>query len=393
MTARTALILVVDDNEMMRDVLARRLQSRGYRVDNAADGQSGLKRIADGGVDLVLLDIMMPGMDGIETLRAIRRRHPPTELPVIMVTAMDQSQSIVEALNAGANDYVTKPIDFEVAMARVRTHLSLKKAVEQLAKHDRKLRQEMSLARTIHRALLPAELPELQGFEFAMSFVPCGDVGGDFFDYIYYPDNQRLGIIVADITGHGMPAALLAAMFKVVIDETFLPPLPKPDDAFRLVNQRLSKEFPEGNFASTLYALFDADAKTVTLIKATDVPVLLFHADGSLTTYDQCEPALGLLDPQIFGQAKYQPIIIDLAVGDTVFICTDGLIEIEDPEGKPLTLDGLIKWLRADLALPLKTFSEHIHARAVEYAAPDEFQDDIAALAVRVMPPQPGESK
>ena len=119
-------LLVVDDNEMNRDLLSRRLERKGYRVLTAADGMQALDAIAASPVDLVLLDVMMPGITGLDVLRAVREKRSPIELPVIMVTAKDESADIVQAFQMGANDYVTKPIDFPVVLARVQTQLRMK---------------------------------------------------------------------------------------------------------------------------------------------------------------------------------------------------------------------------------------------------------------------------
>ena len=127
-----APLLVVDDEEMNRDLLARRLQRRGYEVETAADGQQALGMIEQRPFDLVLLDIMMPVMDGMQVLSTLRQRYSMRELPVIMVTATDEPRSVVEALNMGANDYVTKPPEFSVLMARVQTQLSRKRVEEEL---------------------------------------------------------------------------------------------------------------------------------------------------------------------------------------------------------------------------------------------------------------------
>ena len=120
------LLLVVDDNEMNRDMLSRRLERKGYRVMAAADGLQALELVGKEAIDLVLLDIMMPGMTGIEVLRALREQAPASELPVIMVSAKGESDDVVQALELGANDYVTKPIDFPIVLARVKSHLRMR---------------------------------------------------------------------------------------------------------------------------------------------------------------------------------------------------------------------------------------------------------------------------
>jgi DNA-binding response OmpR family regulator len=126
MTEFAGHILVVDDKEMNRDLLARRLQRRGFEVSTASDGFEALEKIEQHAYDLILLDIMMPGMNGLEVLEKVRETRSVTELPIIMATAKSDSDTVVEALQIGANDYVTKPLDFGIVMARVTTHLSIR---------------------------------------------------------------------------------------------------------------------------------------------------------------------------------------------------------------------------------------------------------------------------
>jgi diguanylate cyclase (GGDEF)-like protein/PAS domain S-box-containing protein len=129
-------LLIVDDNEMNRDLLSRRLERKGYAVSVAENGHKTLEWIGQHDFDLVLLDIEMPGTSGLEVLKTLRQTYSPNQLPVIMVTAKVQSQDIVEALSLGANDYVTKPIDFPVALARIKTQLSHKGLVEALRESE-----------------------------------------------------------------------------------------------------------------------------------------------------------------------------------------------------------------------------------------------------------------
>lgn len=136
MSARPSCLLIIDDNEMNRDMLTRRLARKGYMVGVAESAQQLLQRVKEDRVDLVLLDIEMPGISGLDALKMLREVYSPIELPVIMVTAKSQSEDIVKALQLGANDYVTKPVDFPVALARIGTQLSHKRAEEALRESE-----------------------------------------------------------------------------------------------------------------------------------------------------------------------------------------------------------------------------------------------------------------
>ena len=137
-----ARLLVVDDNPQNRRLMERRMSRMGYDVEVVNSGPAALERVAQGGIDIVLLDVMMPGMSGIEVVERLRVHHRLHELPVIMVTALDQSKDVVEALERGANDYVSKPVDYPVLLARVRTQLRVKRLSDlkdeffRIATHD-----------------------------------------------------------------------------------------------------------------------------------------------------------------------------------------------------------------------------------------------------------------
>jgi CheY-like chemotaxis protein len=126
----TATILVVDDLPANRDLMTRRLERSGFRVLSAGGGPEALELLKRSPVDLVLLDIMMPGMTGFDVLKAVRLTRSPASLPVIMVTAKTDSEDVVEALSLGANDYVTKPVNYPVALARIRKELGIRHAVQ-----------------------------------------------------------------------------------------------------------------------------------------------------------------------------------------------------------------------------------------------------------------------
>jgi class 3 adenylate cyclase len=145
----TVRLLVVDDNELNRDMLSRRLGGRGFVVEAAEDGTRALDRIGEQAFDLVLLDVMMPGLSGIDVLRRLRGRFSESDLPVVMATARDASEDVVEALRLGANDYVTKPLDFAVVLARIETQLALKRQTQEI----RRLAETLELRNRFIQAL------------------------------------------------------------------------------------------------------------------------------------------------------------------------------------------------------------------------------------------------
>jgi len=201
-------LLVVDDNAGNRHLLVRRFTRQGFTVAEAADGPSALAWIAAEPVDVVLLDIVMPGMSGLEVLAAIRETRPPDDLPVIMVTARDRSADMVTALARGASDYVTKPVDFRVALARVRTQIALKRAAaavrqlnDQLALRNRFIQQ--AFGRYVSDEVVAQLLETPEGLE----------MGGE---------RRVITILMADLRGFTPTAERLAPEQVVALLNNFL---------------------------------------------------------------------------------------------------------------------------------------------------------------------------
>ena len=190
-------ILVVDDIEENRALLKRRLARRGYEVTLVDSGQSALDAIAENEFDLVLLDVMMPDMDGLETLERLRHTHARNSLPVIMVTAKSESENIVEALQMGASDYVTKPIDFPVAFARIETHLNLKRTNDALRSSETR---QAFLSNMSHELLTP--LNAINGFSDLMAGEVLGPLGSaEYQEYATQINNagEHLLVLISDI--------------------------------------------------------------------------------------------------------------------------------------------------------------------------------------------------
>lgn len=187
MTEGTDTLLIVDDNAMNRDMLARRLEREGYQTEVAQDGQQALNKIVERPFDLVLLDIMMPVLDGMTVLRMLRKTYSVCELPVIMVTAKDESAQVVTALERGANDYVTKPLDFPVALARIQTHLALKRASDQIKALASQLEVRNELIRNMFGRYVASEVVEN-----LLNHPEALELGGEL---------RRVSMLMADLRG------------------------------------------------------------------------------------------------------------------------------------------------------------------------------------------------
>lgn len=160
MQSTAAVVLVIEDNAAIRKILEAMLAHAGYTVMLADNGQAGLDMLAVSEVDLILLDIMMPGMNGFDVLKQLRKEHSMVNLPVIMVTALTEQEHVLKALNLGANDYLSKPVNFRVALARINTHIALKNLAQQnrdfvsITSHD--LKKNLAVIQDVAEVLTEA---------------------------------------------------------------------------------------------------------------------------------------------------------------------------------------------------------------------------------------------
>src|SRR5262245_39328145 len=273
-----ATVLIVDDEELNRDGLARRLQRHDYEVVTAKSGREAIELLGGQRFDLVLLDIMMPGMNGLEVLKFLRRVDSLVDLPIIMVTAKGESQDVVEALELGANDYVTKPLDFPIALARIRTQLALRRAVAQVKElegkldaHNRNLQaatqdlaaandrhaRDLEAAARVQRAFLPALPPEVPGARFAWALKPCTQLAGDYLN-VFRLGDRHAGLCILDVAEHGVAAALLSVTLSQLLTRIAVGPragaVPPAEVAARLARE-LTPERIDGHTFSLLYGV------------------------------------------------------------------------------------------------------------------------------------------
>ena len=405
--AAAVRVLVVDDIEANRDVLSRRLGRRGYATVHAEDGQTALDLIAvEPPFDLVLLDVMMPGMSGLEVLERVRKTHTPAQLPIIMATAKDQAEDVVKALSLGANDYVTKPLDFAILMARVQTQLQLRHSVQQVFELEGRLLQrnaeleranaqlsdaygrmnaDMQAAAKIQESYLPAKLPAVSGFTFAWTYEPCEFLAGDFLN-VCPLGNDQFGLYVLDVSGHGVAASLLAGAAaralspapdpdSILIHSSTATPTPAAEVADRL-NQKFNWDSNPGQFLTFFYALLDAPASGLTYVSAGHPPAVILNADGGdPVLLDSSGLPIGI-------GTTYEAHHVPLRAGDRLFIYSDGVVEAMDASQELFGHDRLIATLRRGQDRPLAACLSLLQEELRGWRGNAPPKDDISVLAV-----------
>ena len=387
-----ARILVVDDNEMNRDMLSRRLRKQGYEMFTASGGLEALAVIEEQPPDLVLLDIMMPGMDGFEVLQNIRETRSPSALPVVMATAKDEGADIVKALEMGANDYVTKPFDYPVVKARVATQVQLKQSSEELrASHDRMAR-DLAAAARIQGSLLPKEAPSVRGFEFCWLYRPCDELAGDALN-VQLLDNGQIVFYLIDVSGHGVPSALLSV--SVVHS---LHPAPGPASVIwksksdgsgfeprspAEVAQRLNTLYPimdnGGLYFTMVYGVIEPATRTVQLVSAGHPLPVRVTEDGSAEEIGVPNPPIGMMPDLEYSHAKYT-----LARGDRLHFYSDGLTEMFGAEDEMFGESRLMDFLSTNRSLPTGDISNSVADYVLGWSGSSKFDDDLSCLVVGI---------
>jgi phosphoserine phosphatase RsbU/P len=208
------VVLVVDDAPANIRVVNEILHG-AYKVRVAMNGAKALE-LAHGtpAPDLVLLDVIMPGMDGYEVCTRLKADPATRDIPVIFLTGQTEIQDETSGFEVGAVDYIHKPFSPAIVAARVQTHLALREARGRLERQLQEIRAELETARQIQLSILPREIPRFSGLDIAARYIPMTSVAGDFYDFVVV-DEKRIGILAADVSGHGMPAALIASMLKI----------------------------------------------------------------------------------------------------------------------------------------------------------------------------------
>jgi phosphoserine phosphatase RsbU/P len=380
MTPEQKLILVVDDTPLNISVITGALKDT-YRTKVATSGAKALAiAVADEKPDLILLDVMMPEMDGYEVCRRLKADPTTREIPVIFLTAQTDAEDETRGFQVGAVDYVHKPFSPAVMKARVHTHLALRETREKLAQQLLAIQKELETARLIQQSILPQTVPQIDGLDIAARYIPMTSVAGDFYDFIAV-DNKHVGILVADVSGHGMPAALIASMLKIALAAQSA----HGDDPARVLlglNQALCGKF-QHHYVTAVYVFVDMEKRALSYAGAGHPPLLLWGA-ASPGVRDVTENGLFL---GMFDFATYSSVKVPLAPGDRALLYTDGISETNNPEGAEFGSERFRHFLEAQKNGSANQLADSLLEELARWSARGENQDlddDITMVTIHV---------
>ena len=343
LAGETAKILIVDDQEENCLVLQRRLEKEGHQCAAVYDGATALERLAVEDFDLVLLDIMMPGIDGREVLRRIKTDEKLRHVPVIMISALDQIESVVACIEQGAEDFLPKPFNPVLLRARIGSSLDRKRlrdaeqaAYAALQESQAKLATELSEAAAYVQSVLPAPIKD-GPVSASWQFLPSSSLGGDAFGYGPEKDG-KFGICLLDVCGHGVGAALLSISVLNVIRAESLPGVnfSDPGEVLTGLNNAFPMEKHGEMFFTAWCGIYDPSTRRMRFAGGGHPPSILVRADGTTEILAAKGPVIGAMPGMKFASAE---AVIPPAA--RLFVFSDGAYEIVRHDGSMMSHDDL----------------------------------------------------
>ncbi|MDQ2824461.1 MAG: SpoIIE family protein phosphatase [Verrucomicrobiota bacterium] len=377
-------ILVVDDDRLTRQLLLRTLSSAGYACSESESGEEAWERVHAKQPLLLLLDFDMPGLNGAEFLKQLRSDQDSAiaQIPAIMLTGHGGEESEVRCLEAGANDFVTKPINPAVLRARIETQLRLRSMRRQLEQQNeeleawrRNLERDLAAARLTQQSLIPQKPLKIPGWDIAACFRPVIQVGGDIYGWLAMKDGRIL-FWIADATGHGASAALLTTLTKLLFHHGSLEHT-TPAAVMEAVNDDFRSIFGVRLLMTAMCVALEPATGRAMVVGAGHPPLLILRDSGKKQFVWSSAPPLGLAE-----RAQFVETIVDLHPDDAFILYTDGLFGSSKAKRARLNPQKLAEMLDHSASS-----ADVLLMRLLKQAAPVDgdgtLSDDIAALAVR----------
>jgi len=371
-------ILVVEDNMINRKVIVQKLKKQKYKIEEAENGSVALEKVKSWKPDLVLLDVMMPEMDGFQVLEILRKTQTQVELPIILVTSMQDSEDIVKGFNLGANDYLPKNFNTEELLARVHTGLIIKSYHNLLKLRNNTMERELDIARLIQKKILPIATPTLPGYLVGSLYVPMDKVGGDYYDYFEGVD--YCDFFLADVSGHGVPGALIASILKMTT-QTIQKSNYRITEILSRMDQAVSERGAMGLFATALIVRLFPKENKILYSNAGHHP-LLIHRRSNDTFIELTTTGAPLGINYDFKKHDFIEAEFQLEKGDRIILYTDGIIEEVNEDEIDFETAIWRNFLREHKSSSIPDLSDALLKTIKLFANKENFEDDITWVII-----------
>ena len=370
-------VLLVDDAKANLDILVEGLKS-DHKLSLALDGETALQIAARTPPDLILLDIVMPGLDGYEVCRRLRQMPETAEVPIMFLSSLEEVQNKTRGFEAGANDYLTKPFEMLEVKARVRSLLKAK-AYSDAVKEQ--MASELRVAREIQMGMLPHDFASVeQAYQVGFGAVlePAREVGGDLYG-VCACGPERLVIFLGDVSGKGIPASMFMVR-AISLARLLSRDIPEPERILARLNDELAADNPSGMFVTFLCAVFEPGSHRLTLANAGHCRPVLLPAGGSPRwAVRNLGTALGF-EPGL----EFERTELTLQEGDALILYSDGVSEAFNLKEECYGNERLLADAASFVGQPASAVTAGLLQRVRNFAGTAPQSDDIAILALKV---------
>lgn len=372
-------ILIVDDTQANLRLLSQLLTRGGYRVRAVTSGARALASVEAEIPDLILLDIRMPGMDGYEVCQRLKETPQARDIPILFISALDEVQEKMKAFAAGGLDYITKPFQLEEVLARVETHLSLRRLQRTLQEANQRMQRELALAGQVQASMMRSRLPRLPGWELAVRLIPAKLTCGDFYDVLYLPDGKVV-ILIADVVDKGVGAALYMSMSCTLLRTYALEHAGDPGQALLAVNHRILEDIHSDQFVTVFLGVLDLARGEMSYSNAGhNPPALLRSGEGeTVELLKRSGMALGVLE-----DLSWETRRVQLAPGDVLVFYTDGVTDAESESHDFYGLERLLQAVRENLDQPAEGLRDAVLDDLRLFSGEATQSDDIALMILK----------
>jgi phosphoserine phosphatase RsbU/P len=372
------MILIVDDEALNRKVLQWSLAKLGHKFVQAVNGHEAIERVSQGGIDCVILDLVMPELDGFGFLEWLLGAGADlTQTPVIVNSALTDIDSIKRALNMGAYDYFLKPLSpdaLEILLpTKVRNAISSATANRALREQTRQLQAELASAVRFQVSMLPKK-DDFRPLALEYIYQPCSMVGGDFFDVFRIGDG-RICLFIGDVTGHGLKAGMMSLMVKSLLRELVLRD-PTPTVLVANLNRALLQVFEDGHYITGVYGIFDLAKNRFHYANCGHPKPLFYDHTKGLSALDGTGNFLGLLD-----EIQIEEREVKFGPGDKLLLFTDGISESVNTAGDELQTEGLSRMMEPLARNVSDAWCRSVFQKIVDFHGSNEFKDDVLLVA------------
>lgn len=400
-------VLVVDDSKLQRKILSMALSRKGYRVIEAEDGDHGLSLFRNHHVDIVLSDWMMPGLSGPELCRKIRELEVDHYVYVILLTTKTEKDEIAAGFEAGADDFLSKPVHSVELMARITAGERVMRMERELTRKNALVSETLSElkslyhaidadlieARKLQQSLLPDKVGRFGSAQLAVMLKSSGHVGGDLVGY-FRINARQVGLYSLDVSGHGISSALMTARLAGVLTGSVpgkniaissgrdgLPVARDPGLVAADLNRLLLEEMETEHYFTIILGVMDVESGRVQMVQAGHPHAIVARAAGEVETLGDGGLPIGLIDG-----AEYATFEMQLNPGDRLLLASDGFTECTSPSGDMLEEVGLAQWLGDAREADASAALVDLESRLSDFAGTAEFDDDISALVLDFRP-------